>query len=287
MNKWIIFVMLMVGMVSCSGKSTIDNEYQTETKMVKTNTVVAKAVIQMPSVSPTSTTVVPEPTATEELPVFPVCTLFEGEGLEMLMQRLTNPFYRPESGSDNPHQGVDFSDLDPVNRIALSGKPVHAITSGKVAMVIKDRFPYGNAVIIETTLSNLPDSWLQKISADQPVQREIFHTNLTCPGDWEEPGGDINKASFYILYAHFEDELTFQVGDSVECGQEIGKIGMSGNALAPHVHVEMRLGPSGGVFEDMAHYDSSASLVAMKNYCRWRVSGWYQLLDPMDFFLIQ
>ena len=51
--------------------------------------------------------------------------------------------------------------------------------------------------------------------------------------------------------------------------------------------VKLRLGPSGAVFDDMSHYDSGASLQAMENYCRWRVSGWYELLDPMDLFLIQ
>jgi murein DD-endopeptidase MepM/ murein hydrolase activator NlpD len=203
------------------------------------------------------------------------------------MQSLTNPFYRPEPGSDNPHQGVDFSDLDPVNRIALSGKPVQAILPGRIAMVITERFPYGNAVLIETAITDLPETWQEKLEINQPFEREIYHTNLTCPSAWQEADGDVNIPSFYILYAHFEEALTYQIGEMIECGQEIGKIGMSGNALAPHVHVEMRLGPSGVIFEDMEHYDSRASLLAMENYCRWRVSGWYQLLDPMIFFLIQ
>ncbi len=277
----------MVLMVSCTGNSVLEESKQAETKSMEISTTVPSPAIKQPSLSPTSTiTLTPEPTPTEVVQP-QVCVLFEGEGLEGLMQRLTNPFYRPEPGSDNPHQGVDFSDLDPVNRIALSGKPVYAITGGKAAMVINNRFPYGNALLVETALEDLPQTWLQKIMVNQPVEREIFHTNLTCPGDWEKPGGDINQVSFYILYAHFEDGLSYQVGDRIECGQEIGKIGMSGNALAPHVHVEMRVGPSGVVFEDMAHYDSSASLAAMENYCRWRVSGWYRLMDPMEFFLIQ
>jgi murein DD-endopeptidase MepM/ murein hydrolase activator NlpD len=288
MKKQIVFGLLIILLVSCSGNSSLEETIQAETKRIEIPTAVTSPMVEQPRIISTSTAAVePEPTPTEVVKQSQVCGLFAGEGLEALMQRLTNPFYRPEPGSDNPHQGVDFSDLDPVNRIALSGKAVQAITSGKVAMVITDRFPYGNAVLIETPLDALPQSWLQKISVNQPVEREIFHTNLTCPGDWENPGGDINQASFYILYAHFEDKVSYQVGETIECGQEIGKIGMSGNALAPHVHVEMRLGPSGATFEDMSHYDSSASLLAMENYCRWRVSGWYELLDPMDFFLIQ
>ncbi|MAT44738.1 MAG: hypothetical protein CL609_20575 [Anaerolineaceae bacterium] len=288
MEKRIVFVFLILLLVSCTGNSTLKETNPVETELIEIPTIVASPIVeQTETVSTSTATAEPEPTVTEEVIQSQVCGLFAGEGLEALMQRLTNPFYRPEPGSDNPHQGVDFSDLDPVNRIALSGKAVHAILPGKVAMVINDRFPYGNAVLIETTLENLPQSWLNKIAVNQPVDREIFHTNLTCPGDWENPGGDINQVSFYILYAHFEEVSSYQVGETIECGQEIGKIGMSGNALAPHVHVEMRLGPSGAVFDDMSHYDSGASLQAMENYCRWRVSGWYELLDPMDFFLIQ
>lgn len=41
------------------------------------------------------------------------------------------------------------------------------------------------------------------------------------------------------LYAH-PSEAGVQVGDRVRRGEEIGHIGTSGNAIGPHVHVELR-----------------------------------------------
>ena len=66
------------------------------------------------------------------------------------------------------------------------------------------------------------------------------------------------------------------------CGQAIGSVGMSGNALNPHLHLEVRVGPAGIRLESMAHYDTSATAQEMANYCRWRVSGLFQLVDPMQ-----
>jgi hypothetical protein len=43
----------------------------------------------------------------------------------------------------------------------------------------------------------------------------------------------------------------------------------------------MRLGPAGVRFSSLAHYDASATIEEMFNYCTWRVSGLFQLVDPM------
>jgi hypothetical protein len=66
----------------------------------------------------------------------------------------------------------------------------------------------------------------------QPVQ------NVTRPGDY---GG--NQVIFGIapgvwaFYAHLQPgSLTVKVGDTVTAGQEIGKLGNSGNTTAPHLH---------------------------------------------------
>ena len=64
------------------------------------------------------------------------------------------------------------------------------------------------------------------------------------------------------------------------CGELIGATGDTGNALNPHLHVEMRVGPAGANFESMAHYESRASDVEMASYCQWRVSGEFVLVDP-------
>ncbi|RPI22437.1 MAG: hypothetical protein EHM70_23795 [Chloroflexota bacterium] len=71
-----------------------------------------------------------------------------------------------------------------------------------------------------------------------------------------------------------------ETGDEVACGQPLGAVGGSGNALNPHLHLETRLGPGGALIGSLAHYDSSASLLEMNRYCTWRVSGLFQILDP-------
>ena len=80
------------------------------------------------------------------------------------------------------------------------------------------------------------------------------------------------------------DAPGLDIGDFVKPGEKIGVIGMSGNALAPHLHVETRYGYFPDLSGSMAHYDVSASLEEMSNYCRWRVSGWFRLIDPMLLF---
>ena len=75
------------------------------------------------------------------------------------------------------------------------------------------------------------------------------------------------------------------LGDPVECGERIGLIGQSGNALTPHLHLEARVGPAGARFDSMAHYSGGISLQEMSNYCDWRVSGLFQLIDPMKILV--
>lgn len=284
-----IFMILITMMISLSACAGTPNALPTLiTEQIST---------QMPLPLPTATVgPLPSETATSELtdlsptpttaPKIQSCALFVGESNITIMERISNPFYRPVPGSDNPHQGVDFSELDLNTRIALSGKPVQAILPGTIRMVLEDQFPYGNAILVETEWNELPEAWLSALDLPKTVEREISHTNLTCPGTWEDPGGDPSSVSLYILYAHFETLEELRSGESLICGQTLGTIGMTGNALAPHVHVEFRLGPAGAIFEEIAHYDASASLTAMQNYCRWRVSGWYALLDPMEYLLL-
>ncbi|MBN1148885.1 MAG: peptidoglycan DD-metalloendopeptidase family protein, partial [Anaerolineales bacterium] len=108
------------------------------------------------------------------------------------------------------------------------------------------------------------------------------HPALTCPEvqgaqSWEPSA----QRSLYLLYAHLGEPVAYQLGDKVACGAHIGIIGQSGNALNPHVHIEARLGPAGARFMGMAHYEPRATPLEMSNYCSWRVSGVFQLIDPM------
>jgi murein DD-endopeptidase MepM/ murein hydrolase activator NlpD len=175
---------------------------------------------------------------------------------------------------------VDFAVTEETSSIALGGHPVQAVVPGKVAAAIRDRFPYGNAVLIETPLEELPSGWLDEggFPTLAPTLQPL--PALTCPTaqplDW-----DFTTRSLYTLYAHLQEPPALERGETVACGQALGAIGASGNALNPHLHLETRLGPSGARFESLAHYDASASPEEMENYCTWRVRGVFQMFDPM------
>ena len=197
---------------------------------------------------------------------------------------IVNPFAPPWLGSDDPHQGIDLADVDPVYQMALEGRPVHAVIGGTVAGVIVDRFPYGNAILVETPLEQIPAAWLETLQIPTPAPFRAQNPVLTCPESAFDPESISGPRSLYLLYAHFKEPPALQTGDLITCGMPIGIIGNSGNALNPHVHIEVRVGPSNVRFESMAHYTGSASLEEMANYCLWRVSEAFQLLDPQQLF---
>jgi murein DD-endopeptidase MepM/ murein hydrolase activator NlpD len=206
-------------------------------------------------------------------------------GIEELEDRIVNPYQPPQVGSDLPHHGVDLADPGK-GEIALPGQPVQAALPGEVALVLHDRFPYGNAVLVETSLDDVPVGWLSALQLPKPVPTLSFIPVLTCPQPQTLPDWAADERSIYLLYAHLRDAPALQVGDSVACGQELGAIGDSGNALNPHLHLEARLGPAGVRFASLAHYDGSATPEEMYNYCTWRVSGWFQHFDPLSIFNI-
>ena len=237
--------------------------------------------------SPTSTNTVapaltptplPTPTALPE-----VCSPLEGIPTDSLPAMVVNPYHPPPPGSDDPHQAVDLAILAPGTRVALAGSPVQAALGGKVVMVVHDRFPYGSAVLIETVQTGLPPDMRLPAPAPTPAQ----HSALTCPAVAAPPALEPTSRSLYLLYAHLQSDPEVQPGQEVSCGQVLGKVGASGNALNPHLHFEMRAGPSGAQFASMAHYDASASPEEMSNYCLWRTSGLFEVMNPLSLFTIQ
>jgi murein DD-endopeptidase MepM/ murein hydrolase activator NlpD len=240
----------------------------------------ATVTITMSPIPPTATTQPTQPPATAT-PSLKVCSPITGIALTDLSPLIVNPFAPPRLGSDDPHQGIDFADIDPVYQIALEGRRVNAVIEGQVAGVINDRFPYGNAILVETPLEQLPAAWLPPLQIPTPATPRQGHPSLTCP----ETSINLKQSSarsLYLMYAHLEEPVTLEPGDMIACGQPIGAIGNSGNSLNPHLHLELRVGPAGMRFESMAHYTGSATPVEMANYCLWRVSEAFQLLDPLQ-----
>jgi murein DD-endopeptidase MepM/ murein hydrolase activator NlpD len=289
MKIWLVYG-FFIFMVGCS---LLILGCSPSTESIIAPTITQSPTTDIPPASPTTpctpyVRLTPASLPPTPTPQMEICSPLEGIALQDLPETIFNPFNPPVPGSDDPHQGIDFSDIDPVTQMALDGRSVQAALGGTVVAVIKDRFPYGNAVMIETSLDKLPNEWLHTLpsSSSTPNTAATINPRLTCPDIEIFSLGSSDDQSIYLLYAHLKTTVSLQPGEVVSCGQVFGQIGNSGNSLNPHLHLEARIGPTGSHFKSMAHYDASASLEEMANYCLWRVSGHFSLFDPMDLLSV-
>lgn len=236
------------------------------------------------SMDKTSTsTIVHTPSATQTIKrtISQVCSPITGVDILNLPTLITNPYNPPRPGSDDPHHGIDFSILAPGTDIAIAGTDVQAVLSGIVAAIIEDRYPYGNAIIIETPWEYISPSLIKLLDTMELETESQVNPSLTCPQTEADLSWNKEHRSIYLMYAHLKNPPLPQIGEPVECGEQLGQIGDSGNALNPHLHLEIRIGPQGAKFPSMAHYDNSATPLEMQMYCTWRVSGWFQHINPL------
>ncbi len=256
----------------------------TSTLLPTVSPIPSETATLTPSPVPPTSTLSPTAPLPSSTPGPIVCSPVENVQISDLAGMIVNPYAPPRLGSDDPHQGVDIADVDPAYQITLEGRPVRAVLAGQVASTINDRFPYGYAILVETPLDQIPIGWLEALQIPTPAPTRESHPSLTCPEGENPPGWDESRRSLYLMYAHLKEPFTLQSGDQVTCGQVLNAIGNSGNSLNPHLHLELRVGPTGADFESMAHYTGSASPQEMHNYCLWRVSETFQLIDPMLLF---
>ncbi len=285
LKLWLI-LLVSINLIGCTVQSTSPVPVQVSTSTSKLSqtapieTAAPTQTLLKPTILPATATSTLIPPTPSPIPTLQVCSPLEGITLPELPQILTNPFEAPHSGQDDGHHGVDFSFYRYANRVGMTGLPINAVLSGKVASVIKNRLPYGNMLIIETPLDPLLAQSLQRLKLPKPVPT-VVPSRLTCPSDFPTQDLDINQRSLYLLYAHMEQPSTLKPGDPIGCGQKIGEVGNTGLSSNPHLHLEVRIGPSGARFNSMAHYTGDATIEEMSNYCTWRVSGLYQLIDPL------
>jgi murein DD-endopeptidase MepM/ murein hydrolase activator NlpD len=278
---WITFCAILLS-AGCRSPAGLPSQTDDPLPIPTTSLPLTPTLTTTPALIPP--VLLPSPVITlEESSPTQICSPLEGFTLSQLDQTISNPFSPPPIGSDDPHQGVDLADTGP-DGVAREGLQVNFVLSGQVAGIIQDRFPYGNAVLVETPLENLPPDWVLKMELPRPGAMPQVRSALTCPEPSLEQDWDADNESLYFLYAHLQTSPSVKVGDQVSCGEHAGVIGSSGNALNPHLHLEARIGPAGAEFASLAHYDVSASLDEMAAYCVWRVSGIFRLLDPMSLF---
>jgi len=226
-----------------------------------------------------SATLIP-PTPTPDL-VNSICSPLEGETLSSITEILTQKFIMPRSGNDDGHQGLDFAFYRRNERVGIEGLKVHAALKGKIVAVINDRWPYGNAVIIETQLKSISPELLAQIQPPPLEPTVVPSPRVNCPPGDLPFSIDTEDRSLYLLYGHLLNPLPLIVGEEIECGQIIGEVGNSGYSSNPHLHFETRVGPSGASFDSMAYYIVQSTVSERYNYCVWRVSNLFQLFDPM------
>ncbi|HEY9076904.1 MAG TPA: peptidoglycan DD-metalloendopeptidase family protein [Anaerolineaceae bacterium] len=230
-----------------------------------------------PNALPSSTpTVSPSPQPAEP----ELCSPLQGIPFAELSQILTNPYSQPRLGFDEGHPGIDFSYWSRGERKAMKGHPVQSVLEGIVATIIHNRMPYGNAIIIESSLSRWSNSNKLKNFIPAPIATVVPDARLNCPKGQGVNAPQTSNLSLYLLYAHLDQLPSFRPGDSITCGQIIGLVGTTGASKNDHLHFETRVGPAGIRYNSIAHYTNDATNEEMANYCSWRVSGLFQSIDP-------
>lgn len=283
-RRCFLCTLLLFGLVSCTPSASQESAaYTPSATAADTLTPLPSLTAPAPTAPPTATPPAANPSTKTSL-----CSPLENITLEQLPEIVSNPFAPPARGLDDGHHGVDLGFYRFGDRVGMRGWPVLSALMGKVAGVIFDRPPYGNAIIIETPLDNLPSEWLARLQIPDPLPTPIPSAALSCPT--ATPAISFTSAkgrSLYILYAHFDQSPTLKTGDAVTCGQPIGAAGTSGMSVNEHLHFEVRVGTSGATFSSMAHYDTRATPEEMAAYCTWRISGQFQLIDPMKLLSIR
>ena len=256
--------------------------------VVATSTSIPATETPAPSNTPvptaTSTTTEIPPSLTPTTEPFIVCSPLEDETFDSLSLILTKGIELPAHfGQDFGHPGLDFAYFQRGDRASIQGIEIHAILSGTVALTLEDNYPYGYTVMIETPLKSLPADMQAALMEGYLAVPDDVEYQYNCP---DVPTPTLtSEYSLYHLYAHMEEPPDFAPGDSVTCGQLLGTVGNTGWSSNPHLHLETRLGPSGLDIPTMAHYEAAVTEEQMSNYCLWRSSGYYQVVDPFDIFI--
>ena len=281
--KYGLVISLILILSACQPLRVTSTSTLTEVHSVNTRTQTLYPPPRDITTTPKTATPTTQPTATRNL--IEISSPLEGETIETLPKILVNPLDIPGFGQDTGHHGVDFAYFKRGERESIQGIEIYSILSGKIVTTLTDRIPYGYAIIVETPLKDLPSELADKLfNGYLPVPDDPYY-RLYCPP--VDPPSVTGEYSLYHLYAHMEAPSSYQSGEEISAGNKLGTVGNSGYSSNPHLHLETRLGPSGANLPSMAHYENSCTDEEMGNYCLWRMSGYYQLVDPFLIFGFQ
>ena len=151
---------------------------------------------------------------------------------EITGYHLSDPYMaRRGSGHERLHLGVDLSN-------GRGGSPVRAVASGVVSVVDRNaRIPVRTTETVKTS----------KIVHGKRVVRT--RTRIRTTYHWRTGWGNYvvihhvlpSGASVYSLYGHLAPgSILVKAGDVVAAGEPIARVGSTGRATSPHLHLEIR-----------------------------------------------
>ena len=178
----------------------------------------------------------------------------KGIGFGEIHTIISQPYNVPNQRSDEGHHGVDLGSYDYHGKLIYDW-PIQAVFSGKVAGITLNKQPIGNTIIIESAYEQIP----------QEVVNQL---------------GITNSQSLYVMYCHMLNPATQKIGDKINVGDEIGRVGKS-QTVEAHLHLEMVIGPPEQTVGSMSNNGTEEE---GKTYLWWRTSGTFISFDPMILF---
>jgi hypothetical protein len=157
----------------------------------------------------------------------------------------------------------------------LFSKPWLALLMGRASVV--DSYSWDQPVYapFDGEVVQASDGWPDQVrlhllcAAVAVLKRSLFHARAT-PDDLRRFAGNyvvLCSVRVYSLMAHFQcGSLQVRVGEHVDRGQELARVGNSGNSIAPHLHLQ--------VMDDADPFKATIIPFRLRRYERWNRHAW-------------
>lgn len=108
---------------------------------------------------------------------------------------------------------------------------------------VEDFFAVGTQVVAPT------DGTIVNVRSDMPDNSFSSSGELVKPAEYEQAGDDASLGNYvmldtggaYLVMSHFRaDSVPVRAGDFVNAGEPIGEIGLSGDTVYPHLHMQLQ-----------------------------------------------